>query len=334
MAYWEYNWKNHDKVLQTAGWIKGGGRFFISPPLAADRGSSYSDYLQCAVFLSEPADLAGKHRVSRAGGSTRSWQVPTVPWAWHCPLCCGNAEFAVFYSLCILSPLKAQMFFPQSVPTSPLSIYGLGDQRDSLGMVWCSSPGTCSQVQEGHFASLRSFQILSRTKGLVRLSACVYPPSQFQLPKCLYNSKIDFSPAKLPTTRWILFFAQPLTNKETTSLLQDKSPSKRWAVRKNVALCTISWALKLPFIFKYFADQPAPGVLTVPFNHTELVSEGVLGLLCHPNPGWHCKAKEAAFSTSIFPPGHVSLARALTVVWHLLWWVKAWAVLPGTETRP
>lgn len=85
-----------------------------------------------------------------------------------------------------------------------------------------------------------------------------------------------------------------------------------------MALCTISWALKLPFIFKYFADQPAPGVSTVPLNHTELVSERVWGSLCHPNPSWHCKAKEEAFTINIFPAGHGSLAQAL-FVWPLLW---------------
>lgn len=76
--------------------------------------------------------------------------------------------------------------------------------------------------------------------------------------------------------------------------------------------------IKIPFIFKYFAEQLAPGVSTVPLNHMELVSERVLELLFHPNPGCHCKAKEETFTINTFPPGHGSLAHVL-FVWHLLW---------------
>lgn len=72
------------------------------------------------------------------------------------------------------------MFFPQSVPTCPLCISGQ-TQRGLVQQLW----DLLWQVQEGHFTSLRSFQILSRTRGLSRLSVSVCSPSLFQLPKCL-----------------------------------------------------------------------------------------------------------------------------------------------------
>lgn len=138
--------------------------------------------------------------MSRAGGFPRSrcWHMEGP----HCPLMPGTVPCGVFHVfLCILSSLKAQMFFPQTAPTFPLCICGLGDPEGfpgdgSVQQLW----ELLWQVQEGHFASLSSFQILSRTRDLFGLSDCVYSPSLSQLPECLYNSKIDYSPAKLLTT--------------------------------------------------------------------------------------------------------------------------------------
>lgn len=148
---------------------------------------------------------AGKHRVSRAGGFARSrcwhWKVPAVPCGVaqqgppHLRICCFP------WSLYSFLPEGTDVLSPECPSVLPCTV-GLGDPEGFPGdglvqqlwdLLW--------QVQEGHFASLRSFQILSRTRGLFRLPDSVSSPSVlFQLPKCLYSSKIDFSPAKFLTT--------------------------------------------------------------------------------------------------------------------------------------
>lgn len=124
--------------------------------------------------------------------------VALSPGFWHCPLVWHSptSQTLLFsHGLCILSPLKVQMFFPQSVPTSSLCIYGLADPQGFPG------GGLVQHFGILHFASLRSFQILSRISrfSLDFQTVFILPLCFNYLSVCIIQ-RLILSPANLPTT--------------------------------------------------------------------------------------------------------------------------------------